>query len=483
MNIIRLSLFLSVLFLISCSQKEFADGTDDTGTNTILLSNEEYLSLVWHDFQNLSEKEAGIMVKDLVGIVSAHTPGATTDVGINLISTEEITLSGSTVGTRSNRQDVIPIYNFETKANGENGFVIVSADARYPGVLAYIPHGDFDALAEQGNPMMMIDLSKRCLLTRVKHIAQCVDSLYDKTLAKVQSNFPTEHITPDNVLNYVTTEGDGSTVYRSSATKSPVYENPTTSLVYKEGPFATTKWHQDAPFSLALPQAYHYTPGFGNVPGNCPAGCAVIALAQTLAYIKPAMTINGLNIDWAKLTVTDEIEGDIYLGINTEQKRIATTLIKDMYSGTGSYTNLDTAAQYGPYDDHNIPIIKSTSTPLSGLLNYMNQYAKCEAFSGDGFISDPMLEGLKGKHVSIMGGTSQYNTNHAWVIDGFSICQKSTREIIRQYDLYYHANMGFEGGSYTGYYKVDPGVKISFDGVFGHNYSKNYWVIADIHAR
>ncbi len=84
-----------------------------------------------------------------------------------------------------------------------------------------------------------------------------------------------------------------------------------------------------------------------------------------------------------------------------------------------------------------------------------------------------------------MGGTCpNKNTNHAWIIDGFAICKKSTREILRQNDLYFHANMGLEGGEYSGYYRVDPTIDISFElEDYETTYSKDFWVISDIRPK
>ena len=88
--------------------------------------------------------------------------------------------------------------------------------------------------------------------------------------------------------------------------------------------------------------------------------------------------------------------------------------------------------------------------------------------------------------VAIMGGTHTANEqaekgSHAWVIDGYAICTKTSREILRNNDLYFHANMGW-GGPDNGFYKVNADASTDFETTLG-TYNINFWEITEIHKK
>lgn len=88
--------------------------------------------------------------------------------------------------------------------------------------------------------------------------------------------------------------------------------------------------------------------------------------------------------------------------------------------------------------------------------------------------------------VAIMGGTHTANEqaekgSHAWVIDGYAICTKTSREILRNNDLYFHANMGWDGTD-NGFYKVNADASTDFETTLG-TYNINFWEITEIHKK
>ena len=52
---------------------------------------------------------------------------------------------------------------------------------------------------------------------------------------------------------------------------------------------------------------------------------------------------------------------------------------------------------------------------------------------------DAILNGVMNNHISIVGGYQDGNpsTGHTWIIDGYAMCIKANREILKQYDLYF----------------------------------------------
>lgn len=77
--------------------------------------------------------------------------------------------------------------------------------------------------------------------------------------------------------------------------------------------FCRTNWHQFTPYNQLLPQAFveRYErispnrPG-GALYGNYPTGQASIAIAQAMAYLRPYLNIDGININWEILTMEKE---------------------------------------------------------------------------------------------------------------------------------------------------------------------------------
>ena len=128
---------------------------------------------------------------------------------------------------------------------------------------------------------------------------------------------------------------------------------------------------------------------------------------------------------------------------------MVTTLIKDMYEKTGSYPNY-IEREYGRYEDTSIPTVGSSSTGSLELLNYLKNYVSCGQYYSK-YAPDPLLTTInvneKMPCVAIMGGTHAATAtakkgSHAWVIDGYAICQKTTREILKNYDPVFSCQYG-----------------------------------------
>lgn len=109
-----------------------------------------------------------------------------------------------------------------------------------------------------------------------------------------------------------------------------------------------------------------------------------------------------------------------------------------MYEKTESYPNY-IEREYGRYEDTSIPTVGSSSTGSLKLLNYLKNYVSCGQYYSK-YAPDPLLTTInvneKMPCVAIMGGTHAATAtakkgSHAWVIDGYAICQKTTREILK----------------------------------------------------
>lgn len=129
---------------------------------------------------------------------------------------------------------------------------------------------------------------------------------------------------------------------------------------------------------------------------------------------------------------------------------------------------------------------KNWNTELDTLLK---KYVSCGTYYNK-YAPDPLLNTINANRqmpcVAIMGGTHTANEqaekgSHAWVIDGYAICTKTSREILRNNDLYFHANMGWDGTD-NGFYKVNADASTDFETTLG-TYNINFWEITEIHKK
>ena len=218
-------------------------------------------------------------------------------------------------------------------------------------------------------------------------------------------------------------------------------------------------------------------------------GCALVAGAQTLAAIAPNMTINDTIVDWAMLTKNPTIEYNTYTGGDYEGAKMVSTLVKHMYEETASKPIIDNSFKHNNNDDPNIPCVTGSYTYTDKLLSYLKKYVSCGTYYTK-YTLDALITTINTNRtkpcVAIMGGTHSTNEqtstgSHAWVIDGYAICVKTSREILKSNDLYFHANMGW-GGRDNGFYKVNSDTSIDFETDNG-NYNANYWEITEIHKK
>lgn len=478
-----LALFLSLGFLSACSNEMILPDVPNNppAGKFVSISLEERVSLAMSHAQTLSSEEASAMLNGfLKGL--PDTELSDRDFSIRLKETEYISSDGAARRSQPGQAQDIPFYRFEVVSGAGKGFAVVSGDGRCPGVVGYVPRGNLDSLAVCADASMMMRASELFVLIEVNRVQHLVDSLKDKTIEKVSAHFPDVEITEDNVCDYVLTKNDSYLLNSFLEYRRPgysTYKAPDTYLYYNEGRHITTQWHQEAPYNGLLPQSYRPSGGT-NVLGNYPLGSGVVAAMQVLGYLRPSMQVDGKTVDWDRLTADGGTGGDG----GQEETDMMQALAKYVYEETNTVPDIVADIQYGPDDDRGIPVVMSSSTQAADLTAFLNRYVQCNGFCEWGS-SDTMLHAIRGKHVSIIGGTSLRGTSHACIMDGYAIFRKSTREIASQYDFYIHTNMGMSDGEYAGYYRIDRNLNISAElKKYGSAVSnKNFWVISDIRPK
>ena len=65
-----------------------------------------------------------------------------------------------------------------------------------------------------------------------------------------------------------------------------------------------------------------------------------------------------------------------------------------------------------------------------------------------------------------------------FILDGFAYWRPQTRYLVKNFDFYFHTNMGW-GGYYDGFYLVNKDLSITFDTSNG-SYDRNFSMIYNI---
>jgi len=256
-------------------------------------------------------------------------------------------------------------------------------------------------------------------------------------------------------------------VNNTPVTRSSATDNPSGQLYKIVEPMLKTKWNQTSPYNLYVPKCPpEYDFGYG-YDGRHPAGCTIIAWAQVLAYLQPNInditTPEGQKFYWGNLGSYSPIFWG-YHELTEEDKRLA-SLIKNLADGSGTKftseggsVSVDAVANY--VKKWNVHIDGKNSCTFQNMANSLNSRR-------------PVI--CRGTARAIRGtrATGAFtNGSHAWVVDGYQIrvrpsnvapSPKQPRRILKRYNVYCHANMGW-GGSFDGWYlyRYDGSIDFGF---------------------
>ena len=84
----------------------------------------------------------------------------------------------------------------------------------------------------------------------------------------------------------------------------------------------------------------------------------------------------------------------------------------------------------------------------------------------------------KAKLIWVGVSDASKKASHAFVIDGFAYWRPQTRYLVKNFDFYFRANMGW-AGSYDGFYLVNKDMSISFE-AGGYELNTGFNMICDI---
>lgn len=455
---VLVSVLLSFLIVSCGNESEEVDrGRQPDNSKVVKLTNEELVSIANDNPTELPESSITDIIEefrltkpnDLKQTKSASSIKVSKKYYINRNGekgSQTKSLSGDNSSTLS-----IPIYEVELD---DSGLAYVSTDSRFASVLAYIPKKA--GVEEEGKTakQILLGMSEEAALNYVTKVEKLKDSLRTQTLVKIG-----EELSLD--LNEVNFEGvkDYLVLDEERTTKAkPIGSTPGQS--YGEiGPLVRVSWDQNYPFSLGLPQ----NPNFPFPTMRYPVGCAVVAMGQAITAVQPApsMTIEGTRLDWNEmLRYSRPLEG------STAEKHIA-LLMKNIYYETGTETTWET--KFG-----------SSNTSPSRMLPYLRKYINADDI--EKFNLDKLLSSFNlGRAALMYGYADDTSAAHGWVCDGYKLCKKMSRQLVQQYDVYYHANLGWNNSD-TGYYLIASNVTLSFQTSEG-TFANSVYQICNLRAK
>lgn len=430
-------LLISVaLVLASCGQQELQNvvGGDELHKR-IELTPEEYASIAYSGDNDLSEEDIISITKDFVEqSLTRSANNVTFSIG------EKVKVDSP--NTRAVDNNSIYAYYVNVNAGNEKGIALVGGDKRFPEVLTYRSKTktNTNTLYENEGVQVMTEIAKQTMLNEIEYYKHLQDSLQEKTLAKIAKQYGKKTIQFSEIENQIFIKN-----YDLTRTV-----NPEGTLVSLIGPFTNTAWDQAYPYNAYLEETEYEDFANGYYNYHYPTGCVITAGAQILAYYQPTVVAYGVNMNWKNLLSSPYIFYDEYTKVNQ-----VANLMK--------YMGAETGTSYGP---------NGGSTSVEKLISFLNRYG----ITMDGAVNGMNVARVKasldavrmvvatGKHVDTRSANS--SGGHAWLLDGYQIRKKNTREILKTNHIYVHANMGW-GGIDNGYYIVGDDQSLVFDTVNG----------------
>lgn len=442
-NLIVLSFIF--LFFNSCKKGENTANPIPEETKIIHLSPEEYQSIAFDHYKELSDLETYNVVKNFITNRKIHKSDSKYELAIE--ERNAVTLEKSSASTKGQSEaNNIPVYKVSIEKDKLKDVAIVSADERYPVVIAYYTENSEDKAENIGNKML-VDASIELLKNNIKEIEGNKTALRDVTLEKIsnQLSVKKESLNFDEFKSKIAID-------KQPETKSAIITDPSTlgSPVASYGPYLSTAWSIGMPYNRLMAQS---CPNNWLWDNRYAISSAVVATAQVLAAYQPSVSLGGVTMNWSYLTENKEIHEDSdyfgsYVQDPIERRNMVATLLKGIgescsvgYTCTGSSVNFNNirnflsarGIQTGNQQAINVPVIKTS------------------------------IENLK---PVIMYGQTSSNQGHWWVVDGTYITT-GTQSYLPGFNFYIHANMG-QGKSYLGYYLVGTDKSVTFDTSFAH---------------
>ena len=458
--------FLSAIVCLSSFHSCLNDISEDSASKqSINLNKDEVLSISYDETKDLDEKTLFNMVSSFANLQNETTTRSNVS-SFKTIKESFINKEGEfeekEQATRAANDEITSkIYEIEFSNGSSTGRAIVSANANFPAIIAFIPQCSNEKMIEQTGASDLLHAAKASYLYNTIKMKELVDSLRLPTLEKISKKLelPINEISYEKIKDNIVITSTGS-----DTRSTPVQiENITMRIITSQStaPLVKTNWGQGDPYNGWFPymrlQDWVRTANGGKNYTSVPAGCVNIAMAQMMTHTHrrripqisfPTPTPPGsptfgqtFKPNWDFMVTTPKLDDPGALGLLDAQQLIVVL-----------YKENKTTSQ----KDYDGAVISSDVTETN-MLNTMNKYFKYNPKAD--FNADMAWAALREKNLVLM-----LTTNHAFIISGILVTEKSvsTRELVKSNDVYWHANLGWANEG-TGYYQLDSNANTYFE--------------------
>lgn len=440
----KLALVLFLLIgLFACQEIDLTEESLKQSEELIELTKEELVSITFDGKKEIDEAQALKVAEEFQNhIIINNRTRLLTDEPRFTIKTKYYVESGNlvsstrTVNACENTQ--VPVYEVNIQNGDVQGLIIVSGSRDFPVVLAYIPKVRNSEELEKSGASYLINLTKQGLLIDINRYKSISDSLKTGTLNKIcnKLGIKRDKITENVIEKYTCLKETNGSITRVRPTTMPI------NVLGGVFPVVTTAWDQGEPYNTKLEK--------GNVYGEytyVQAGCAVIAISQLLAFAEQPLSVDGVgSINWPYLKQNSKI----YSSDPSDKINMIASLIKQVYRDTNTSPSVENG------------IVVGSGTVPTNTVNYIKNHLYC----GDYQSYNPAVikNSLNGFLPVLIRGEG-----HAFILDGYLMTKKKTKNLVDNQDMYWHANLGW-GDSSSGYYKLDPDESVDFETWAGHTF-------------
>lgn len=457
---------IASLFTIHSCTNDVSE--DFISQKKVKLTQDEVFSISYDETKDLEEKTLFNMVNAFANLQNKTTTRSNA-TSFKIVKESFINKEGEfkeqEQATRAINNDDITskICEIEFSNGSSIGRAIVSANANFPAIIAFIPKCSSEKMMEQTGASKLLHASKASYLYNTIKMKEAVDSLRLPTLKKISKELEV----PINEISYEKVKDDIIITDAEPITRSTAVQIGDIKMQIDQDksifPLVKTNWGQEDP----------YNGWFSNIDRDglrdwvrtkdgkknfmpVPAGCVNIAMAQMMTYTHrkriPQITFpiprgkyelnNGMTFipNWDQMTKTSKLD-DPGAGGQIDAQR----LILDLYieNKTTSKKDWDNA-------------VIASEVAEQNMLKTMNKYFNYKPKAS--FNGDLAWAALRAKRLIMM-----LTSDHAFIISGMLITEKSiaTRQLVKSNDVYWHANLGW-ADECTGYYQLDSNANTYF---------------------
>lgn len=447
------------VFLASCTNSDSV--IEHSQADKIVLTQDEYISIAFDTPEEITENDVLAIVTEFSTLQTRSLYPRTPDVASKQY------ISAVMNGTGGKTYPIkVPVYEVNLNNDG-GGYALVSADERIPCVIAYVEKGSIQDTIENIGAAMMIREAEKALLRNIAQRELLKDSLQKKVLRKIAVKLGHDAVEYKDIQDKI--------IVGDATTRSKVTTNPNEGTLLKEvRSLITTKWNQTPPYNDMMDTNPNGNPK-DSYNGKNAVGCTAVAMAQIVARYECLSSAYGITLNWSDLKSSSRI----YPSSDDELKRQVASLCKHVAIGIKTtWANGSGAAN-----------IKNSASYLNGLGITFDTGKKYAGYPMDAVRIVASLDDLC---PVIITGKKQDNTRstgggggHCWLLDGYQLRSRPTnaRIIVRENDVYVHANFGW-GGHEDGYYMVDRNnTSLDFETAFNGYYNQNLKIFPNVRRR